>query len=590
VRIKPWFIPEIPCNEPENRVFYCHIGPAGGTRGYDAITGNVGWGISWYINGLLVPEVTVVRGETYTFVVEGGQNFERDARYHPFYITDDPEGGYGFKTPIERSESRVFAGVAHDRDGNPAAVASGRLCEWAEDPSRPADAFSSFGAYQRTLKLHCEEGQPAILKWTPDQDTPDVVYYQSYTHRLMGWRIRVIDACEIQSNRKSIQVIAGKNPNQPEAEEEEYEYYDDDTSETTSSGPVASVNDDGSLANVPFHSNFPSDFSNFFSSSSSSSHEDEVKPFPVDEHPEEEEEDVRPVTSRITPPSQPKSPFKINQHVGGDISSRNRQNHRPDAAEPPIRQAGQVEPSNEDRPNYRPNKVDLSNWNRQNQRPDVPELPERPPPLQFGFQDGFKSVQSQITVGQSQQQQPDPSGLKPGRVIPLHTSPPNRNRVSSAIFGSSGSSGSSGSKDGFDPSTIILESGFRPIRKSNGPVPPLGFEVEAPSAERKSPSLADSNFATMDLLFVPSDLEKSRYNDPVPVPLPEAIVPVIPGPPQIIFPPQQRPILRPIQQRRPVPALPTPPPPPPPSPQRKSSSILSFFRRSQPTPGHLPSR
>ena len=124
VKTKRWFIPEIPCYEPENRVFYCHIGPAGGPRGYDAITGtsltlnhgfcrhhndsicttgNTGWGISWYINGLLIPEVTVVRGETYTFVVEGGQSAERAARYHPFYITDDPQGGYGFKTPIERS-------------------------------------------------------------------------------------------------------------------------------------------------------------------------------------------------------------------------------------------------------------------------------------------------------------------------------------------------------------------------------------------------------------------------------------------------------------------------------------------------------
>jgi len=66
-------------------------------------SGNVGWGISWYINGLLAPEVTVIRGETYTFVVEGGQDVERATRYHPLYITDDPQGGYEFKTPIERS-------------------------------------------------------------------------------------------------------------------------------------------------------------------------------------------------------------------------------------------------------------------------------------------------------------------------------------------------------------------------------------------------------------------------------------------------------------------------------------------------------
>ena len=68
-----------------------------------ACAGNVGWGISWYINGLLIPEVTVVRGQTYTFVVEGGHDSDRPSRHHPFYITDDPEGGYEFKTPAERA-------------------------------------------------------------------------------------------------------------------------------------------------------------------------------------------------------------------------------------------------------------------------------------------------------------------------------------------------------------------------------------------------------------------------------------------------------------------------------------------------------
>ena len=61
-------------------------------------TGHVGWGIAWYINGLLIPEIHVVRGKTYTFVIEGGQDPSQPAAYHPFYITDDPEGGYEFMT------------------------------------------------------------------------------------------------------------------------------------------------------------------------------------------------------------------------------------------------------------------------------------------------------------------------------------------------------------------------------------------------------------------------------------------------------------------------------------------------------------
>lgn len=97
-----WEIPPIQCNEPEDGVFYAQMGPTGGKRGYPAITGHVGWGISWYINGLLIPEVNVVRGKTYTFVVEGGNNVDQPANYHPFYITDDPVGGFEYKNDDER--------------------------------------------------------------------------------------------------------------------------------------------------------------------------------------------------------------------------------------------------------------------------------------------------------------------------------------------------------------------------------------------------------------------------------------------------------------------------------------------------------
>lgn len=65
--------------------------------------GHVGWGISWYINGLLIPEINVVRGKTYTFVVEGGHDPDVAAKYHPFYITDDPVGGYEYKSDEEKA-------------------------------------------------------------------------------------------------------------------------------------------------------------------------------------------------------------------------------------------------------------------------------------------------------------------------------------------------------------------------------------------------------------------------------------------------------------------------------------------------------
>ncbi|XP_023290274.1 protein Skeletor, isoforms B/C [Orussus abietinus] len=194
-----WEIPPIQCYEPEDGVFYAQMGPTGGKHGYPAITGHVGWGISWYINGLLIPEIHVVRGRKYTFVVEGGQDSEIPARYHPFYVTDDPVGGFLHKTPEEKAAVKVFAGVRRQR-GNVIPTGAGRFCNWMPDQSQPlADEFASFGAYQRTLTLECEPGEPGIVEWTPDNDTPDTVYYQCFTHRYLGWKIHVHDDCQAPS-------------------------------------------------------------------------------------------------------------------------------------------------------------------------------------------------------------------------------------------------------------------------------------------------------------------------------------------------------------------------------------------------------
>ncbi|KAF5269717.1 hypothetical protein FQA39_LY08640 [Lamprigera yunnana] len=191
-----WEIPSIQCYEPEDGVFYAQMGPTGGKRGYSAITGHVGWGISWYINGLLIPEINVVRGRTYTFVVEGGSDSEIPAKYHPFYITDDPIGGYEYKTPEERAKIKIFAGVESERDGTVRPTGVGRLCHWTHQGDNEADDYESFGAYQRTLELKCDQGEPGVIQFTPDFDTPDVVYYQCFTHRYLGWKINVLDDCD----------------------------------------------------------------------------------------------------------------------------------------------------------------------------------------------------------------------------------------------------------------------------------------------------------------------------------------------------------------------------------------------------------
>ena len=97
----------------KDTTFRLTIGPAGLRRGYAALTGlyvhtvldfpcglNLhfhlgipGWGIAWYVNGILIPELRLRRGSTYTFIIEGGDDPSNLADYHPFYITSSEIGG-----------------------------------------------------------------------------------------------------------------------------------------------------------------------------------------------------------------------------------------------------------------------------------------------------------------------------------------------------------------------------------------------------------------------------------------------------------------------------------------------------------------
>ncbi|XP_033632784.1 protein Skeletor, isoforms B/C-like [Asterias rubens] len=165
--------------------FTVQIGQSGGERGYTGITGIVGWGIAWYVNELLIPEITVQRGTTYTFQIYGGNDPQLSAQYHPFYITDDSEGGYAQKTANEQNNVDIYAGME-----------VGPYCEWRPKTiGTSPDNYDSFAAFKDTLELHCvnPSASAGVLTWTPDGTTPDLVYYQCYTHRFLGWKIRVVD-------------------------------------------------------------------------------------------------------------------------------------------------------------------------------------------------------------------------------------------------------------------------------------------------------------------------------------------------------------------------------------------------------------
>lgn len=175
-RVKGWK-KQIIVNE---NVFQCRIGPSGGNRGYSAITGQQGWGIAWWINDKLVPEIHVKRGHNYTFIVEGGDDRSNQAKYHPFYITDNREGGGSQETHLLNTPGhRVFAGIRFTRNGLPdPSPGAGRFCELKPKSVDRADEMDSAEMYRETLRAHCDDGSPAIFTWTPDDKTPDVVYYQ----------------------------------------------------------------------------------------------------------------------------------------------------------------------------------------------------------------------------------------------------------------------------------------------------------------------------------------------------------------------------------------------------------------------------
>ncbi|XP_067006785.2 protein Skeletor, isoforms B/C [Anabrus simplex] len=184
------------------RTFTAILGPSGGKRGYQGITGMTTTGLAWYINGYLVPELWLRRGLTYSFRVYGGNNPHSAEHYHPFIITDEPHGGFDTLSEEQQKKVRVLAGVEFTRRGQPKPTTAGPLClgEHTGKDRRLDDDFPTFRKFNRTLNFKCEAGEPAILEVTPNSTWPDVVYYNSFTHPNMGWKIHVVDSYARRGN------------------------------------------------------------------------------------------------------------------------------------------------------------------------------------------------------------------------------------------------------------------------------------------------------------------------------------------------------------------------------------------------------
>uniref|UniRef100_A0A158R4J2 Protein Skeletor n=1 Tax=Syphacia muris TaxID=451379 RepID=A0A158R4J2_9BILA len=171
----------------KRRSFTFQLGPPGGRRGYQSMAQAHPSKYVWYVNGYLA-DVYLKRGVNYTFNVEGGADKSTVDFYNPLYISTDPFGGYSKLSDEERKQVTIIAG----EDSNQTA---GRLCLWSQtNDTRDPDKYDKFTSYRQTLKLHCDKSpKTATFTFTPDSETPDTLYYQSYSNYNMGWKIHVVD-------------------------------------------------------------------------------------------------------------------------------------------------------------------------------------------------------------------------------------------------------------------------------------------------------------------------------------------------------------------------------------------------------------
>jgi len=121
------------------------------------------------------------------------------------YITSSIDGGYAQRTPAERLQEIVFAGLEiteQDKFGVQGfnVQAAGPLCDYVRTDNTPAAQMGTYDEFLASLDTTCADSiidGAARLEFTPDESTPDLIYYQCVTHRYLGLEIRVVDSPSI---------------------------------------------------------------------------------------------------------------------------------------------------------------------------------------------------------------------------------------------------------------------------------------------------------------------------------------------------------------------------------------------------------
>ncbi|CAD5217807.1 unnamed protein product [Bursaphelenchus okinawaensis] len=180
--------PQTLVGAPLQTNFVLQLGPPGSQKGYKGYTGLNPSDLVWYTNGHLA-EVYLKRGINYTFTLEGGSN-------NSFYVSDDPFGGLNKLETDEKSQIKLISKVQFPSD---------KLCVWESDATDP-DKYETFSEFRKTLHMWCQnkEAQSSVLSFTPDKNTPDLVYGNSASNYNMGFKIHVLDefSSELESSYK----------------------------------------------------------------------------------------------------------------------------------------------------------------------------------------------------------------------------------------------------------------------------------------------------------------------------------------------------------------------------------------------------